>query len=125
MNLEKRIFDFALWLIAAVILLGIMAGCNPYEVQSTTTATAEPNQTAAASVTPPKIATPTPETCTVRTNVPDGKLNLRTGPGTNYSVIRVLAEGEVVTVIERGAWLEVSTRNRTGFIHSHYCEIGD
>lgn len=61
--------------------------------------------------------------CTVSTGVPEGGLNLRTGAGTEYSVIRVLNEGEVLRVITTGQWLEViDSQGNQGFINSTYCE---
>lgn len=44
MNLEKRIFDFCIWLVAVCILLAVLTSCNPYMPATTTpTATANPN----------------------------------------------------------------------------------
>ena len=38
-----------------------------------------------------------------------GGLNVRTGPGTNYSVIRTLANGTQVTVVQNsGDWRKIS-----------------
>ena len=38
----------------------------------------------------------------------DGYLNLRTGPGTRYQIIRPMYNGEVVTLLERsGGWVRV------------------
>lgn len=66
---------------------------------------------------------PTPETCTVSTGVPAGYLNLRSGAGMQYRVIRVLNEGEVLTVNTRGEWHEVTdAQGNHGFINSNYCK---
>lgn len=60
--------------------------------------------------------------CKVQTGVPAGYLNLRKGTGTHYAVIRVLREGEVLTVINPGAWLEVEDQDGNhGFVNSKYC----
>ncbi len=69
------------------------------------------------------ITTPAPDTCTVTTGAPVGYLNLRNGAGVQYAVIRVLTEGEVLTVVTRGAWHEVTdTRGNHGYINSTYCK---
>jgi uncharacterized protein YgiM (DUF1202 family) len=70
-----------------------------------------------------KAAFPTPQTCTVQTGVSSGYLNLRTGAGTQYALVRVLSEGEILTVIKFGTWLEVSDgRGNQGYVNSNYCK---
>lgn len=79
---------------------------------------------------------PTPQVCKVSTGYDNGRLNLRTGPGVEYAVIRVLAEGEVLTVLipspvlsgdegilsEDKGWLAViDAEGRTGYVNSRYC----
>ena len=119
---EKKMFDFAIWFISACLLAVIVTSCNPYAAQPTATVTASPAATVTAAA--PRAATPTSETCTVETGVPAGNLNIRTGPGTSYGVIRVLAEGETLKVIERGAWLKVIDNQGTrGFINARYCQV--
>ena len=54
--------------------------------------------------------------------MPDGYLNLRTGAGVGYEVIRVLADGETLQVLERVAWLQViDAKGNQGFINARYC----
>lgn len=136
MNIEKKIFDTVVWFMALVALLVMLTGCSaaidlpatatgdlpaqagataaPMSTRSTQIATAEPEQI--------HEATPQLETCTVQTGVPAGYLNLRIGAGTQYAVIHVLTEGEVLQVIERGAWLEViNEQGNQGFINGRYC----
>jgi uncharacterized protein YgiM (DUF1202 family) len=51
-------------------------------------------------------------------------LNLRSAPGTIYSVIGVLSAGEIVTLTgkQRGAWWEVTTAGGVaGWVNSTYC----
>jgi uncharacterized protein YraI len=49
---------------------------------------------------------------------------MRTGAGTNYAVIRVLAEGESLQVIKRADWLQVIDANGArGYVHSKYCQV--
>lgn len=117
MDTEKRLFDFAIWLVALSVLLAILTSCNPYEELQTATTTTQPTKV------PPAGQSPTPHTCTVTTGVPAGYLNLRTGEGTSYAVIRVLNEGETLTVITRGAWHEVTdAQGNHGYINSRYCK---
>lgn len=56
-----------------------------------------------------------------------GGLNLRAGPGTQFDVIRQLANGTALTPISQsGLWLEVSVLDpsnhplATGWVHGHY-----
>lgn len=62
----------------------------------------------------------------LRIDVAEG-LNLRTGPGTTFPVVRLLPAGTQVEPIERdGRWLSVSVLNaqgqpsQTGWVHDHY-----
>ena len=51
-------------------------------------------------------------------------LNLRSAPGTTYSVITVLYNGEILTLTgsDRGAWIEVTTAAGViGWVNSTYC----
>ena len=49
-----------------------------------------------------------------------GGLNVRTGPGTNYSVIRTLANGTQVTVVQNsGDWRKISSPV-TGWVNGAY-----
>lgn len=127
MKTEKRIFDLFIWILFVTALL-ILTSCNPYE--GLTTPTQEPTVTATATQSKIPSGTadpsPTPQACTVSTGVPAGNLNIRTGAGTSYAVIRVLAEGETLTVIKRGAWLQViDAQGNQGYINSTYCKIGE
>ena len=54
-------------------------------------------------------------------------LNLRSGPGTSYSVTGILSAGEILTPTgnQRGAWREVATSaGVTGWVNSNYCNKG-
>jgi len=68
---------------------------------------------------PTQTPTPRPESCTVTAHA----LNLRAGAGTSYSVLAVLDEGDRLTVLARGHWLQVETiTGAAGFVHSNYCK---
>lgn len=112
-----------------ILVIAAMSGCsNPYEAlypSPTATTTASPSATATINpVQKVEQGTPTPRpACTVSTNVPLGYLNLRSGPGTDYAVIGLLHEGETLTVIRRGAWLEVETTDHlAGWVNGRYCK---
>ena len=128
MSLEKRIFDFCLWFMALICLLVFLTSCSaavplPTTPTSQVTVTAQPAATDPETVLLSKALTPTPQTCTVQTGVPSGYLNLRTGAGTQYAVIRVLNEGETLTITKLGAWFEVSDKQgNRGYINSHFCK---
>ena len=62
------------------------------------------------------IIDPNDPTCRALTNVP---LNVRTGPGTNFSVITTLGTGTQVPITGRlgdNSWWEVRTGGRTGWV---------
>jgi uncharacterized protein YgiM (DUF1202 family) len=126
---EKRFFNLAIWLLAVTALL-ILTACNPYD--GLTTPTQEPTVTAIA--TEPGLTTnrvtpsPTPQTCTVQTNVPQGSLNIRAGAGVGFAVLEVLHEGQILTLTHqpaRDGWIEVTADDVTGWINSTYCKIGE
>lgn len=53
-------------------------------------------------------------------------VNVRSGPGTQYSVVDVLQRGERVEVIQcRGSWCEVDKRGRDGWVSSNYLTSAD
>jgi uncharacterized protein YgiM (DUF1202 family) len=49
-------------------------------------------------------------------------LNLRTGKGTNYSIIRVLPRGTKIQILsDTGTWLQVKTSDgKIGYVHEQY-----
>jgi uncharacterized protein YgiM (DUF1202 family) len=123
MSLEKRIFDFCVWFIAGIYLLAILTSCRaavplPITPTSEVTATATDQKATLRQESP----SPTPQICTVQTGFPSGNLNLRSGPGTRYAVVRVLHEGEILTVTELGTWLEVSdNQGNQGYVNPRFC----
>jgi hypothetical protein len=127
MNIEKRLFDFYMRIIAFAVIL---TSCNPY-VQTPAT-TVSPTVRPTATQRPPQLVkehpTPTPPpVCTVT-----GTVYLRPDPSRAHAPLAILRTGHVVTVIERGAyWHSVTTGTsgqaptEAGFIASRYCEIGE
>jgi len=117
---DKKIINAALWFFALCVLVILLTSCNPYVTQEPT-GTPEATTTIL-SIEPSVTPSATSETCTVATGYDAGALNIRTGPGTQYGVIRTLAEGETLQVIERAAWLQVIDATGTrGFINARYC----
>ena len=59
------------------------------------------------------------ETWGVKVNAPDGYVNFRTGPGTNYSIITPINNGVELEVYETdssGKWLKVYHNNQFGWV---------
>ena len=54
-------------------------------------------------------------------------LNLRSGPGTNYEVVRTLQKGDLVTVFAKapdGVWLSIMLPDGTrGWAHSDWVDL--
>ncbi|MCZ2121839.1 MAG: SH3 domain-containing protein [Anaerolineales bacterium] len=94
-----------------IILLALLAFVAGLYAMSASAATVKPTATATA------------QTCEVETGYASGAVNLRTCAGTMCEVIRVLTEGDRLTVNAIGAWLKVTTADGvTGYIKSNYCK---
>lgn len=123
------------WLFVSLLLI-MLTSCNPYVETPTITPTARPTSTRVLQLTPTIRQVPTlSPTCTVRTGLPAGTVNLRTGAGVSHGVVRVIREGEILTlapheaqrsageVIQRAVWLKViDAKGRRGFIYGRYCK---
>ena len=71
---------------------------------------------------PIQTPAPSPELCTVTA----GLLNLRSCGGTHCGVLAVLKQGDRLTVLELGDWIEVQPdKGAAGFVNSNYCRIGE
>lgn len=71
-------------------------------------------------VTPEDMAAEPPPTCEAA-NTGTGSLNVRSGPGTGYAALGVLAAGETVTADGRnpaGDWLRFSQEGETGWVYA-------
>ena len=57
----------------------------------------------------------------------DPLLNVRSGPGVDHSVIRQLAQGNEVDVIEeyKNGWAKINIVGQHGYVNAHYLEITD
>ena len=67
-----------------------------------------------------KLKTPLPSTST-DIRITTEELNLRSGPGTTYSIIAVMPAGAKVTVLSvSGDWAKVTYEGKTGYAHVGY-----
>lgn len=124
MTTEKRLFDFAKWLICAAVLLAAFTACSPYDGLRTATPTPAATATKSQSQDATVIPTPTPRACIVSTGIDAGKLNLRSGAGVDYSVIAYLHEGQKLNIIPapvKGNWIQITAGTLSGWINSNYC----
>jgi hypothetical protein len=118
---RHKALNVCLSLIVLTLLIYSLAACSPY-ADLVPTAAAEPTASKQGN-THVTLPTPTLETCIVQTGIPSGSLNLRTGTGTQYAVIRVLNEGETLTVLAAGSWLAVmDSAGNQGYVNSHFCK---
>ena len=118
---NEKLFKWVLAAFVGLCLLAIIAGCTPLDDARAVMAGPIPTPTA----TPAPSPTPPADTCTIKTGIPRGHLYLRSGSGTGNAVIKVLDEGETLTVNHPGEWLNVTDATGTqGFIYSRYCEKG-
>jgi hypothetical protein len=61
--------------------------------------------------------------CKVVTGLETGHVNLRECAGTSCPVLRVLKDGQMLTVVKAGAWNEVITVDDVrGWINSTFCK---
>jgi hypothetical protein len=83
-----------------------------------------------ATIVPPAgVTQPAPEDTTCRARVEVNGLNFRTGPATNYPILRVLSLGQLVEIVGRlgdNTWWRVQDGLDVGWISSAYtAETGD
>jgi uncharacterized protein YgiM (DUF1202 family) len=108
----KRFFILAL---AALLVIS----CSLTNGATMSAAQFMPASTETPASTPSPSPTPSPERCQVSA----GLLNLRTCGGTHCGALAVLQQGDLLTVLERGHWLNVKTdTGAAGFINSKYCK---
>jgi hypothetical protein len=120
--MKKRIL-ILLAILALAIFCGV-AGINAI------TANAKGNGVPPA--TAPRSPTATPETCTVRTGIDGGTVNLRACKGAACGqVLDILTEGASLDIITAGEstgyaspWINVTTaRGVAGWVNKKYCEV--
>ena len=118
MTIEKRLFNFSLWLIAVCILAAVLTSCNPYQGLQIAMATAQPSATLTISKLQDATFESTPRACTVNA----AKVYLRNGAGMSHAAIDVLHSGDVLRVLNAAEWLNVETSQHiTGWVYSKYC----
>jgi uncharacterized protein YgiM (DUF1202 family) len=110
-------------LIAFVLVWLSMVACTLTQGPNATTIAVSPVRLISKATSP----TPLPVSiCRVQTNVNDGLLNLRAGPGTQYAVIVVLHEGDAFTTsTSTRDWIFAKTNDHQGWINFHYTECNN
>jgi len=98
---------------------------NGASVASSTQAikTQQPANMPVASSTPSLLSS-----CYVQTNVGNGRLNLRAGPGTQYPVIIVMHEGDAFTASTSTPsrdWITASINDHQGWVNSHFIQCNN
>lgn len=129
---NRRLFNIVIWIFAGLCLLVILTSCSGWDPYAALEAQPSPTAAAPAATRPAAVTTVTPSpiplpVCTVSTGIDAGRLNIRAGASVKYAVLRVLQEGDVLTMTggEAGNWIQVRTRgNVTGWINSIYCRKG-
>jgi len=118
--MQKRRTLFILALAAALLLACSLtnATTSGAAVLNTPTGAATASQHAQ----PMQSPTPRPTRCTVTAYA----LNVRNCGGVDCLVIGTLTEGDTLTILELGEWLQVQTDDGgTGYINSTYCTTGE
>jgi uncharacterized protein YgiM (DUF1202 family) len=122
MKFNRRLFSLVLWVFSGLALLVLLTSC--IEIPADPAATATPSATRTAR--PSATVTPSPlPHCIVSTGIDTGRLNIRAGAGLKSAVIRVLQEGDVLTIEggKAGNWIRVVTGDDvTGWINKNFCK---
>lgn len=148
-NPQRRISCNVLYPALALMLLFVLAGCSvsPQSLSAGAAAVAAPVPEALADVVEPVSAyvaprpigvvptpTPTPETTTTATiNTQNIRANLRSGPGTNSTIVAKANPGEVYEIVGRsedGLWYEVAlsepiSDTATAWVSAELVHVGD
>ncbi len=110
--------------IGFLVLLLLAAGWYSLVVSASA---AEFTPTATSSTAPSPLPTTTKPapTCEIKTGFERGTVNLRACGSTSCAVIRVLREGERLTVTAFGTWNAVTTSDgAAGYVNSKFCKGG-
>ncbi|HCW03587.1 MAG TPA: hypothetical protein DGK91_03005 [Clostridium sp.] len=121
LNLDDQIRNFVkdkfsdIKVTTVKLLLGSMVVASvPFASNAVTAKAAELNPTS------------TQQSAVTKGTVTASKLNVRTGPGTNYDSFHTLWQGNVITVIgESNGWYKIQLSNgKTGWVSSTYLKLG-
>jgi len=114
--LTKKIFP--LLVLLSAIAYGLVWLMPDVELEDTSPIVIPSSQT----LQSPMPATPG-DFCKVVTGLETGRVNLRECAGTACPVLRVLEDGQMLTVVKAGAWNEVTTADGVrGWINSTFCK---
>lgn len=123
MKAKKLYFVFLLLLILACRMPNLINGPS----QAEPTAPKKPAFVIlSSSPTSETITDPTPESeteCKVKTGIETGLLNLRDGPSMSYKPLKVLNEGDPITLTDKPAengWLYVKAHSLQGWVNQKY-----
>ena len=108
----------------AVAWLSMLACSLTQEPSAAVSAASPTHMTSKPTASPTPLPSPI---CHVKTNVINGQLNLRSGPGTQYAVIVVLHEGDAFTAsTSTHDWIFARTNDHhEGWINSHFIQCNN
>lgn len=95
-----------------IIVIAMLSGCAPaVQAQPENTVTPTVATTATLSPTLTQVPSVTPAICTVSTGLSTGTVNVRQGPGMNFTVVDWVSEGEQIILSDKreGNWQAVTT----------------
>lgn len=119
----NRLFPLALILALAALACSLTEQMPAASVAAQVAAVATDSPApATVTVTPTATSTSMP-TCRIATGLADGNVNLRACASTDCAVLDILPEGEIVTVLEAGGWLNVITVSGVaGYVNADLCK---
>jgi len=119
MTKDNKIINAALWFFALCVAVILLTSCSPYAALM---ATATPSQAPTVATVQRLANVPTPTPAGIHCTVTAANLYIRAGASMAHEAIKVLHSGDVLRVIERGAWLKVETAQHvTGWVYSKFC----
>jgi uncharacterized protein YgiM (DUF1202 family) len=110
-----------IWILLALLALVVLCGvAGMYAI----TANAKGNPAPIATATARSSPTAHPDTCTVRTGIDKGTVNLRACKGAACGkVLDTVTEGESLTIVTTSEWMHVTTaRGVAGWLNRKYCK---
>lgn len=116
-------FIFGDWLLLLLILFMFLVACLPVPTGTASPPTITPSPTLLDAPTATATAQPSAG-CRVVTGIENGTVNLRVCAGVTCAVLDIVTEGERLTVLTAGAWLNVMTEDGvTGYVNAKYCKV--
>lgn len=117
----KKIFVLLFVLVGASLAYGLAQAATMRTNGAVLKAQPFPALTQKATTTATHTATPA--RCVIVTGLQQGRVNLRTCAGLACAVSSVLTEGQTLTVLQPGRWVQVQTgAGLTGYLNSKFCK---